>query len=185
MLQEIVSHLKKGKTDSFTIPRSEVIQWIASDDPEVMGAAYTLLLDATLADRIVPAPSFDEIFEFFLRYYEFCLRRDPQGEWVDDRFNAGCELVRFFVSYWDEGLEEKYFANLKSLLKRLYLEGSPDLQHTIVQAIVEHLFETEPIRRFFNDWRDDPQLREAYDQGCEWAAGRARRAIQNKTESWK
>jgi hypothetical protein len=184
MLEEIVSYFEKGKTDSSAIPRSEVMRWIASDDPEVIGAAYTLLVDAAFADRIVPAPSFDEIFEFFLRYYEFCLTTDPQGEWVDDRFNAGCEFVRIFVGYWEEGLDQRYFVTMKSLLRRLYLEGSPDLQQTIVQAIVEHLFEKEPIRIFFGDWRDDPQLRQAYSEGSEWAEGCARRAIQNKTESW-
>ena len=123
---EIVSYFAKDKTDSSAIPKSNVIQWIASDDPEVMGAAYQLLVDATLANRIAPTPSFDEIFEFFLRYYEFCLRRDPQGEWVDNRFTAGCELVRVFVSYWNKGIDEKYFVSMKSLLRRLYLEGSPD-----------------------------------------------------------
>ena len=185
MLQEIVSYFAKDKTDSSAIPKSNVIQWIASDDPEVMGAAYQLLVDATLANRIAPTPSFDEIFEFFLRYYEFCLRRDPQGEWVDNRFTAGCELVRVFVSYWNKGIDEKYFVSMKSLLRRLYLEGSPGLRQTIVQAIIEHLFENEPIRRFFADWRDSSELRQAYDEGCEWAAGRIRRTIQNKTETWK
>jgi hypothetical protein len=103
---------------------------------------------------------------------------------VDNRFTAGCDFVRIFVSYWDEGLDERYFVSMKSLLGRLYLEGSSDLQQTIVQAIIEHLFEKEPIRTFFTDWRDDPRLRQAYSEGSEWAAGRARRAIQNKTESW-
>ena len=184
MLEEIVSYLEKGKTDSSAIPKSEVMRWIASNDPEVIGAAYVLLVDTAFVDRIVPVPSFDEIFEFFLRYYEFCLTSDPQGEWVDDRFTAGCDFVRIFVSYWDERLDERYFVAMKSLLRRLYLEGSPDLRQTILQAIVEHLFEKEPIHRFFADWRDDPQLRQAFTEGSEWAAGRARRAIQNKTESW-
>lgn len=185
MLQEILSYFEKGKADISAIPKSEVERWIASDDPEVLGAAYKLLVDAALADRIRPTPSFDEIFDFFLRYYEFCLKRDPMGEWVANRFIASCELVRVFESYWDEGLDEKYFLSMKSLLRRLYLEGSPGLRQTIVQAIIEHLFEKVPIRGFFSDWRDDSELGQAYEQGSEWAAGRVARTIKNQTESWK
>jgi hypothetical protein len=60
---------------------------------------------------------------------------------------------------------------MKSLLSRLYIEGSGELKDSIEQAVVEHLFERADIRQFFADWQDDPQLRSAYEAGRLWAEG--------------
>jgi hypothetical protein len=171
MLQDIVRHLEMAEKESSAIAESEVRSWMSSDDPEVLGATYSLLMNAKLVQRITPSLSFDEVFAFFLRYYELCFKTDPHGEWIDDRFTAGCDFVRVFVSYWDEARDKKYFHEMKSLLSRLYIEGPPELKYSIEQAVVEHLFERNDIREFFSDWRDDPRLRSAYDAGVLWAEG--------------
>jgi hypothetical protein len=139
--------------------------------PRFLGATYSVLMNAKVIQRIAPSLSFDEVFGFFLRYYEFCLKNDPHGEWVDNRFTAGCDFVSVFVSSWDEGRDKKYFQEMKSLLRRLYIEGPGELKNSIEQAIVEHLFERSDIREFFSDWRDNPQLRPEYDAGKLWAEG--------------
>lgn len=123
MLQEILEYLKKSGGSPTSIAKSDVAQWMVSDDPEVMGAVYRLVSDASLVERIMPVLPFNEIFAFLLRYYEFCLRNDPQGNWVDDRFSAACDFVSAFVSFWDDGRDKKYFQEMKSLLGRLYTEG--------------------------------------------------------------
>lgn len=174
MLREILEYLKKSGGSPTSIAKSDVAQWMASDDPEVMGAVYRLVSDASLVERIMPVLPFNEIFAFLLRYYEFCLRNDPQGNWVDDRFSAACDFVSAFVSFWDEGRDKKYFQEMKSLLRRLYTEGPGELKDSIEQAIVEHLFERSEIREFFSDWRDNPQLRPAYEAGKLWADGGGR-----------
>ena len=171
MLQDIIRQLQMREDDSSAIPESQVRRWMLSNDPEVLGATYSLLMNAKLTERIIPSLSLDEVFAFILRYYELCLKNNPQGEWVDDRFTAGCEFVRVFVSFWDERRDEKYFGEMKSLLSRLYLEGPAELKDSIEQAIVEHLFERSDIQQFFSDWRDNPQLRPAYDAGKLWAEG--------------
>jgi hypothetical protein len=84
---------------------------------------------------------------------------------------AGTELVGMFVWMWDEGRDRRYFVEVKSRLAGLYVEGSSDVRRAIEHAVIEHLFEREPIREFFSDWRDDPRLRPAYDEGMLWVAG--------------
>jgi hypothetical protein len=171
MLQDIIRYVKMAESEHSAVPASEVRLWMSSSDPEVLGATYSLLMNEKLAQRVTPSLSFDEVFAFLLRYYEFCLREDPHGERIDGRFTAGSDFVRVFVSYWDERLDKKYFEEMKSLLRRLYLEGPVELQDSIEQAIVEHLFEREDIRDFFSDWRDDPRLKPAYDAGVLWVEG--------------
>ncbi len=172
MLREILDDIQAAREGSLTtIPDSQVRRWMSTSDPEALGAIYVLLTDAKLSQTITPPLPFDEVFAFLLRYFEFCLRNDPQGEWVDNRFTAGSDFVSAFVSFWDARRESKYFREMKSLLSRLYIEGSGELKDSIEQAIVEHLFERKDIRQFFADWQDDPQLRSAYEAGKLWADG--------------
>jgi hypothetical protein len=72
---------------------------------------------------------------------------------------------------WDEKRDKKYFEAIKSLLEKLYLTGEAELKKCIEHAIIEHLFERKPIRKFFSNWRDDPQLRPAYEEGMLWVNG--------------
>lgn len=170
-LDEVVRELNQPDKVTSTLPATKVHSWMSSGDPEVLGATYSLVTKERHLERIQPPLSFDEQFDFLLRYFEFCLRNNPQGKWIDDRFTAGSDFVSIFVSLWDEGRDKKYFQEMKSLLRRLYIEGTGELKDSIEQAIVEHLFEREPIREFFSDWRDDPQLRPAYDAGVLWVEG--------------
>lgn len=185
MLREIIKTLETVDTGSAPIPEAEVHRWMSGNDPEVLGAAYSLLRNAKLVRRVTPPLSFDEVFAFFLRYYEFCLKNDPRGDWVDDRFTAGCDFVTTFVSLWDEGRDRRYFQEMKALLRRLYLEGPGELQESIEQAIIEHLFEREDIRDFFSDWRDDARLKPAYDAGVLWVEGGGKSPLtQPRRDRW-
>lgn len=180
MLESITRKLETAEHESSAIPESQVRNWMASDDPEVLGATYSLLMNEKLVARIVPSLSFDEVFSFLLRYFDYCLRCNPEGEWVDDRFSASCDFVSLFVSYWDEGHERKYFDEMKSMLKRLYVEGPPEVKQSVEQAIIEHLFERDDIRNFFSDWRADPQLSAAYTAGELWVDGGGRSPLTDR-----
>lgn len=171
MLEQVVKQLEMPEGETSPIPASEVRRWMSSDDAEVLGATYELLTNPRHAPRINPALAFDDVFAFLLRYYEICLTRDQEGEWADGRYLAGGELVRIFVSFWDEGRDKHYFQRIKSLLRKLYLAGDAKLKKCIEHAVIEHLFEREPIREFFDDWRDNAQLRHAYEEGMLWVNG--------------
>lgn len=168
MIEKIIKQLEMPEGETSVIPAPEVRRWMSSDDIEVLGATYELLTNTRHAPRISPALAFDDVFKFLLRYYEICLRKDLEGEWADGRYLAGGEMVRIFVSLWDEGRDKKYFEAMKSLLRELYLAGDANLKKCIEHAVVEHLFEREEIRKFFSDWRDDPELQSAYQEGMLW-----------------
>ena len=171
MLQEIVKELKTPAAERKSVPQSQVRKWMESKDTDTLGATYVFLSKAEHVERVTPALSFDPVFDFMLRYYEFCLKTDPQSNWADSAYFAGADLVGWFVWMWDEDRDKKYFEAIKSRLAELYSSGSPELKKCIEHAIIEHLFERKPIRKFFEDWKNDPQLQPAYQEGMLWVKG--------------
>lgn len=140
-------------------------------DADRFGAIYVFLSKIEHIRRVSPPLSFDLVFDFMLRYYEFCLKSNPESKWANNSYSAGWDLTGWFVSMWDEGREKKYFEMIKTSLAELYVGGSPELRKCIEHAVIEHLFERKPIREFFVDWRDKPELRPAYDEGILWIKG--------------
>jgi hypothetical protein len=171
MLQEIINELNMPVPARKGVPQSRVRKWMESEDADTLGATYEFLSKAEHVDRVTPTLSFDPAFDFMLRYYEFCLKTDPQSQWANSAYSAGGDLVGWFVWMWDEDRDKKYFEAIKSRLAELYSSGSPELKRCIEHSIIEHLFERKPIRKFFADWQDNPQLRPAYEEGMLWVTG--------------
>lgn len=171
MLEEIIKELKTPAVDRKSVPQSQVRKWMESKDTDALGATYVFLSKAEHADRVTPPLEFDLVFDFMLRYYEFCLKSNPNSKWANSAYSAGGDVVGWFVWMWDEGRNKKYFEAIKSRLAELYISGSPELKKCIEHAIIEHLFERKPIRKFFGDWQDNPQLRTAYEEGMLWVTG--------------
>jgi hypothetical protein len=167
LLKEIVIELRRTAENPTPIPASTVRRWMKAKGSETRGATSCLLCRPH-SDRISPRLGFDEVFDWFLAYFEYCMRTDPKGEWVDGRWTAGLDLANYFVGRWDERWDRRYFRRMKGLLADLYKTGNRDLKECVQCGIVEHLLERPDIRRFFKDWKDDPQLRRPYEHGLEW-----------------
>jgi hypothetical protein len=69
------------KTD--TVALSDVQRWMASNDIEILGFTYRVISNGRF--RIEPPISLSEYVEFIKRYYERCLRENPNGEWSDSK----------------------------------------------------------------------------------------------------
>jgi hypothetical protein len=168
LLEQIIGELKADSNETREIPVSLVRSWLTCDDPDVRGAAYGFLRSAH-ASRVRPELSFDEIFDFFLRYFDWCITVDPApGAWANTRYSAGWDLVGWFFRLWDESRDKKYLERIKFQLAELYKSGAEDRKKSIEHAIIEHLFERKQIRKFFADWKNDPDLRPAYEEGMLW-----------------
>jgi len=171
MLQEIIKEFKTPPGGGESVPQSTVLKWMSSEDADTLGATYVFLSKPEHVSRVVPPLMFDPVFNFMLRYYSLCLKTNPQSEWANSAYSAGGDLVGWFVWMWDEGREAKYFELIKSRLAEIYVSGSPELKKCLEHSIIEHLFERKPIRKFFIDWKADPRLRPAYEEGMLWVSG--------------
>jgi hypothetical protein len=168
MLEQIIKELEADRSETREIPASLGRIWMATIEPDVRGATYGFLHSAQVS-RINPPLAFDEVFDFTLQYYEWCITTDPApGAWANTRYSAGWDMVSWFCKLWDESREKKYFEKIKSRLAALYKAGDPDLKKAIEHATIEHLFENKQIRKFFADWERDADLKTAYDEGMLW-----------------
>ena len=175
-LQEIVSRLWITPDHAEWIPKTDVValsdvqKWVRSSDIEILGFTHALLSDRRF--RIEPPISLSEYIEFTQRYYERCLKENPDGDWSDSRYSAGADLVNIFVSLWkDSSVPRPLLAQLKAWLGKLYKQGDAEIRTCIVQATLEHLFEYKDVREFFSDWENDAVLTKAHTEASEWYKG--------------
>lgn len=175
-LQEIIDKLWNAPQHSEWTPNTDVValtdirRWICSEDIETLGFTHGILHDARF--RIEPPISVEEYVRFTMKYYERCLRENPDGEWSSSSYIAGGELVNIFGSLWrDSSVPRTILEDLKVWLAELYCDGDPNLRTCLVQATLEHLFEQEPIRKFFSDWKDDKILGVAHREASDWYLG--------------
>jgi hypothetical protein len=174
MLETIEAELQRPPEEARPIRAPTVRHWMQATDPEVRGATYDLLTENGCFRRITPPLDPDEVFDWLLQYYQWCLTTNPQSEWADPRGTAGTDLMFWFVEMWDEGVDGSYLARIRDLVARLYVTGPPELQRSLMGSVLEHLFEREEIRAFFDSWKDDPQLRVAYEEASLWYQGGGR-----------
>src|SRR5262245_28212127 len=167
MVDEVIAELQR--TDGTVSPET-VRRWMASTDPDVMGATDTFVSRGECARRIQPPLAFDEVFSFKLRFFEVQMQMNRDTGWTANGTIAGCELVAWFVQLWDQGWRQQC-ETIKGLLRRMYVDGDARVKLSLEHAVIEHLFERAEIMRFFEDWRTNPQLAHAYAAGREWVDG--------------
>src|SRR5215467_5887805 len=172
-LQEIINRLWNTPKDAEWTPKTDVVplsdiqRWMGSSDIEMLGFTHHLLSETHF--RVEPAISLDEYIRFTMKYYERCLRENPDGEWSSPSYIAGGELVNIFANLWrDSSVPRSALSDLKIWLGRLYREGNSTLRRCIVQATLEHLFEQQQIREFFADWTNDEVIAVAHSEASEW-----------------
>ena len=175
-LQEIINRLWNTPENAEWSPKtdfvalSDIQRWIESSDIETLGFTHSLLSDTRI--RVEPPISIAEYVRFTKKYYERCLRENPDGEWSSPSYIAGGELVNIFASLWRDALVPRsVLEDLKVWLGQLYREGDSNLRNCIVQGTLEHLFEQKPIREFFADWVNDEVLAVAHREASEWYQG--------------
>jgi hypothetical protein len=175
-LEEIISRLWTTpehaewtpKTD--TVALREIQRWMASEDIEILGFTQSLIHKRRF--HIEPPISLPDYIAFTKRYFERCLKEDPDGEWSDSRYSAGTDLVNIFAGLWrDSSVPRTVLADLKNWLGQLYKEADSEIRICIVNATLEHLFEQKDIRKFFSDWQGDDLLAVAHREASEWYKG--------------
>ncbi len=170
-LAEVTGELL-AESASLAIPARTICNWMKSEDIEVLGAVFRLLHKKEHYSRIDPPLTFSDYHPFHLRYYERCLRENPDGKWSDSSYLAAHSLVAWFNGIWkDPSTPKQAFEELKAMLARLYREGDARLRTCIITGALEHLFENRQIRQFFDDWKEDPALKEAYSEALGDIAG--------------
>jgi hypothetical protein len=151
------------------ISREMVLDLMKNDDIEVKGVVYNFCTNSDYYINIEPNLTEEDYYHFIKDYLRRCLIENPSGEWTETRYEAGWSFVNWFKSYWkNKSLERDYASELKEWLAEIYVSGDDDVRLCISTSILEHIFDKKGISKFFSDWRNDPVLKQAFEEamGC-------------------
>jgi hypothetical protein len=152
------------------LAKGTIVEFMASENSEILGAVFTLIHKQPFYKRITPPLTFSEYHAFNLKYYKRCLLTDSKGEWCNSRYEAGWSFVGWFKKLFaDADVPREAIMDLKLLLEDLYKIGDEKLQTALITSILEHLFEEEEIKLFFSNWKTDPLLCQGYIESIEYA----------------
>jgi hypothetical protein len=173
MLEDIVRTMKD--LDVFpgaNIHKGTILEWMAQEDIQALGAVYYLIMDRRYYPRIKPPLKLADYKDFLLHYFGRCFLEDPQLDWTCSRYSAGWDLGNWFRSLWqDHAIPRRTLAEIKDWLGQVYKEADTGLRTCIVTATLEHIIEDRAVAKFFSDWEKDPVLKDAYLEALVWSRG--------------
>jgi len=143
-----------------------------SRDIYVQATLYDHIMDARYARKIVPSLELSDYLTFVPSFTKRCMQMQSSNEAIEGQELVGYEFMRWFVSlYEDKSISRETLVRLKRWLADFYRESDAELRVSLVNIILEHLFENKKIRRFFSDWKTDPILSQAYEAAEMWIKG--------------
>lgn len=155
---------------SGNIPLEQVRLWMKDRDMEVQGAVAHIMTDPSLYERVQPSLEDSDYENFLPGYYERCLKDDPEGRWADSRYGAAWLIAEWFVAVpADEDVSDQPFLDiLRDVLARVYKDGGEDVRESIVTGVLNPVLEEARWRPYFEVWREDSALRDAYEAALAW-----------------
>jgi hypothetical protein len=149
------------------IAKEQVLAWMQEKDLELRGAVYELTSKAW--NRIQPEPTMEEQCNFMLQYLLDCIRENNhETEWSHTGFEAAWELASWFKHLNKLPEAEGVIINAAQKLTAMYRAGDDDLKNRIATGALEHIFEVKKLRKYFDEWRSDPELKEEYETCAGW-----------------
>ena len=144
------------------IAHSDVERWIASGDLRVLMELNSLIFGQI--ERVVPAMSMMEVCGFVEVYFERLFLELPRGTYA-----MTLECISWFRALWnDPSTPRQFVQNLKQMLAEVCRSGNRVARDRAVYGVLEHLFESPEIAALFSDWKDDPELKDAYCEALDW-----------------
>jgi len=171
MEDELIDRIQAAVRNQRGIPAPEARSWLQNSSLSVLTAATDVILEHP--EKIEPRLTLEETCEAVRNYYKKCLYEDVESEFVPSFHIAGYELVRWFRNLWnDTSVPRSHLTDLKVMLAEMYKAFDQKKADRLVNAVIEHLFETPAIVDFFSDWKIDPALVRGYARALEWVEKR-------------
>lgn len=181
ILNEILLEFEQpnSKQPSLPIPKEKVLNWMQSDDLEVLGTLYNFISGPDTdqsRERIVPSLDYCDYYRFLTHFFDLAIRTNldnsnPEltNDWVYSRYEAARELYDWFTEVWvDKEAPRDVQIEIKKWIGNFYKDGNLEIRTCLVNGTLEHLFENPEIAEFFSDWKEDKILMRAYSEAMEW-----------------
>ncbi len=147
------------------IHKEQLMDWLNDEDLDVIGATINLLTERKYTRLIEPPIKLIDYYPKLIHYLERCIKEDPDAEWAVSRYEAAFFFQTWFKRLWRYKKDyENILQELKQWIQIMYLEGNRSVRTCIITGILEHLFENKKIAGYFKEWRNEPELANAYEE---------------------
>lgn len=153
-----------------SISGDDLVSWMNVSNIETLGVLYDAISDPAIVQRVRPGLSTAQAQDFLRRYFGRCLLENPQGEWADSRYTAAWDAARWLKASWTS-LHDSERLQWKEWLTDLYRHSDATVRESLETGLLEHIFSDRQIARYFIDWEQSPDLREAYSTTLAVAQG--------------
>ena len=148
--------------------RHQIKKWMKSDNLEVLGTVHSYVDDRSYSSKISPPFALKDFLELQKKYFSRCILENPEQPWVHNRAEAILDLIQWFYEFWNHpDITQGLLDDFNSWIAKLYKEGDKDVKDEIVHVVFLHLFEDKKVKKLFANWKDDPDLKEAYLKAVE------------------
>jgi hypothetical protein len=149
-----------------SVSRKSLLTFAGSRSLSVLGLLAYVANRTNLSARVIPPLSLDERQAILKAYWHRCIVENPaDSEFVGNRYISAGEVLGWIRCLWDDkSANTERMADMKEWLASLYRDGNEGIKTCIVQGTLEHLFQNRAIRHYFKDWKEDKELRTAYQE---------------------
>lgn len=151
------------------IPRDVFRRWMENaTDVHTLSKLYRLKRDTS---RIQPRLEVEESCDVTQKYLFECIRANVQDDPdIERRYEATQSLQVWFCKMIESGDPDALIvlANQTRAVKELFLGGDEDVREALETGFLEHALETEALRPYFEDWGEDPRLKDTWERALEW-----------------
>ncbi|MFZ0520416.1 MAG: hypothetical protein WAL95_05305 [Candidatus Acidiferrales bacterium] len=149
------------------VRKEQVLGWMHESSLETHGAVYRLT-DREW-NRIQPELSMEEQCWFMTHYLIECIVTDSSdSDWILGGFEASHELAAWIKHLYVIAGTSKIISGAAAQLTTAYRRADDRTRKRIETGALEHIFEQPALRTYFAEWRDDPELQEAYKWAAAW-----------------
>lgn len=167
MSSEEIDNILKYINLKKKIPEEKLREWMCSNDVETLGAAYRIF--DQFQNLISSMPEMGIVIRFHIGFFRKCILENPNGEYAENRYCAMYTLTDFYKKLrLDKSVPISFLKETRDMLSYIYINGDDETKKAIVDGALEHLFEDSEIIKEFDSWRNDKELRIAYQNALEW-----------------
>ena len=119
----------------------------------------------------------DSVYNFLISYYVLCMKNElSTSDRVHKPFEAAHELVRLFetLAFLQSKKAKFLLTRIVDSITGMYQVGGKLVRNLIETGFLDHVFEINANRRFFEHWKYEP-FREAYFASLSWGKNHERK----------
>lgn len=153
------------------VDAAELLKYWDSSDLETRGVIFACLTERGVLRYVQPEIDLARRNRFICCYLRDCIVQNPtDADWAHSDFEAGWALASWFQSLLASGSPDSKtcLAEIESMVRGVFLGGTERQRNVVINAFLEHVFESPRARKWFASWKDAGDLDSAYRDAVAW-----------------